>query len=309
MKTIPSKRKTALFKELSPAQASGLSYSLSIVFSVLLAFAFVVVVLAFGLNQEGYEKSDWYLYCAFLVSQLGFLALTILYSKSEQTTVKELVKLPKARYFVIAIVLQIGLLSLSELNTWFLELLKGIGYESEGVSVPSLDGFGYIGVLFVVAVLPAIFEEIFFRGILLKGLKQFGEVFAILLCGALFSLYHKNPAQTVYQFACGVAFALVAIRSGSILPTVISHFFNNALIITMTKFGWSLDSIYLPFLITSIVCLIISVGYLVFFDKKKGEPTRKPSVEKKELKWFFLFASVGIAICTLTWLTNLLSGM
>ena len=312
MKTFSPKRKTAIFKELSSAQASGLAYSLSVVLSILSAFVFIIALGSFGLLGEENEGEDWFLYCSFLLPQICSLVLTILYIKSKKTTVKELTRFPKPRYFLLAIVLQIGLLSLGELNGWFLELLKGVGYESEGISVPSLDGFGYVGVLFVVAFLPAVFEEIFFRGLLLKGLKQYGEVFAVLVCGALFSLYHKNPAQTVYQFVCGVAFALVAIRSGSILPTVISHFFNNALIITMEKFGWSLDAIYLPFLIVSILCLVSSVVYLGFFDKQSQEFLEEARPEKTEIKKskeFFLFASVGIAVCALTWISNLLSGI
>ena len=308
MKTIFPERKTSLFKQLSPTQASGLAYSLSIAFSILSVFLFIIAIGALGLIQEGYSEKDWYLYCAFLLPQLCFGVLTFLYVKNNKFEAKELVKLPKPHYFLVAIVLQIGLLSLGELNSWFLEILKGVGYESEGIAVPSLDGFGYFGVLFVIAVLPAIFEEIFFRGILLKGLKGFGEVSAILICGALFSLYHKNPAQTAYQFVCGVAFALVAIRSGSILPTIVSHFLNNALIITMTKFGWSLDPIYVPFLGVSILCLISSVTYLLFFDKKLQDTPQKEEQEK-DYKGFFLFASVGIAVCALTWLTNLFKGM
>lgn len=309
MKTINSQRKNSLLKNLSPVQSSGLAYSLSSIFSVLSVFIFIIVIGALGLIKEGYTEQDWYLYCAFLLPQLCFVLLTFLFIKTEKTTVKELSRLPKLRYFLVAIVLQIGLLSLGELNTWFLELLKVVGYENEGISVPSLDGFGYIGVLFVVAVLPAIFEEIFFRGILLKGLKQFGSIFAVLLCGALFAIYHKNPAQTVYQFVCGAAFAIVAIRSGSILPTVISHFLNNAWIITMEKFNWTLDAIYWPFLIFSIFCLIGSAVYLFFFDKKNLKDEGKTNVDKKDWKGFFLFASVGIAVCALTWLTNLFAGM
>ena len=308
MKTVFETEKTSLLKKLSPVKASGFAYSLSAVFSILSAFFLIAVLGSLGLLQEGYSEQDWYLYVAFLLPQLCFLLLTCLYLKGEKTTVKELTRIPAPRYFLVAIVLQIGLLSLGELNSWFLELLKVVGYESDGVVVPSLDGFGFFGVLFVIAVLPPIFEEIFFRGILLKGLKNFGELTAILLCGALFALYHKNPAQTVYQFICGVSFALVAIRSGSILPTIVSHFLNNALIITMTKFGWTLDAIYLPFLIVSGICLVSSVVYLIFFDKNR-EMQNASQTDKKQLKDFFLFASIGVAICGLTWLTGLFGGM
>ena len=161
MKTIFPQRKTSLLKQLSSAQASGFSYSLSVILSFLSVFVFTIVIGALGLITDGYEKKDWFLYASFLLPQLCFLFLTGLYLKGEKTTLKELAHLPKPQYFLLAIVLQIGLLSLGELNTWFLELLKVVGYESEEIILPSLDGFGFVGVLFVVALLPAVFEEIF----------------------------------------------------------------------------------------------------------------------------------------------------
>ena len=45
-------------------------------------------------------------------------------------------------------------------------------------------------------------EELFFRGILLRGMKKFGTVAAVFYGAALFSLYHQSPAQTAYQFIC-----------------------------------------------------------------------------------------------------------
>jgi membrane protease YdiL (CAAX protease family) len=121
-----------------------------------------------------------------------------------------------------------------------------------------MDGFGFVGVLFVIAVFPAVMEETVFRGLILKGLRQSKEIYAVLLCGALFALYHQKPEQTVYQFCCGAAFALVALRSGSVLPTVVAHFINNAWILIMTKFSLTLDAIYTPFLIIPFVLPTVS---------------------------------------------------
>ena len=164
---------------------------------------------------------------------------------------------------MIAVVLQFGLFSLGEVNAWFLETLGKIGYAEQEVIVPSMDGFGFVCVLFTIAVLPAVFEELMCREFLLNGLKSFGTVFAVLVSGALFALYHQKPEQTIYQFCCGMAFALVAIKSNSVVPTMVSHFLNNAFILTVEKFGWQI--INTPFLIGSAICLIGSlIAYLLF---------------------------------------------
>ena len=50
--------------------------------------------------------------------------------------------------YLIAFLLQIGLLSLSELNGLFLQFLGKFGYEHTPIVLPSVEGFGFVGVLF-----------------------------------------------------------------------------------------------------------------------------------------------------------------
>lgn len=299
---------TSLIGTPTPAKASGLTYSLAAILSVVVAFLFLIVIALLGLVEEGYEERDWYLYCSYLLTPLTFLLIAwLIFRWSGQSVCTELrAQVCPVKYFVIAISLQIGLLSLSHLNSIFLNWLARFGYEDTPINLPSLDGVGLIGVLITIAVLPAIFEEVIFRGLLLKGMKTFGMVGTVLLNGALFALYHQNPAQTLYQFCCGCAFALVAIRAGSILPTVVSHFINNALIILLTKFGVA-DFGGIVVLVISILCLIASLVWLIFIDK--GKNIACENTGKTERKHFFLYASVGIAMYALTWISVLLTGL
>ena len=174
------------------------------------------------------------------------------------------------------------------------------------MELPSLDGAKIVAVLLVVAVMPALFEELLFRGILLKGLQSFPVWAAALLCGGMFSIFHMNPAQTLYQFFCGVAFAYVAIRSDSIWPTVLMHLLNNGTVIVLEACGLSLETLPLPLFIVSLVCLIGAMVYLIFVDKT-GEDRKEG--DKKNRLWFFLCAGVGLLIALLTWVTVLTGGV
>ncbi|MCH4886375.1 CPBP family intramembrane metalloprotease [Acidaminobacter sp. JC074] len=81
--------------------------------------------------------------------------------------------------------------------------------------------------LFIMALTPAICEEMMFRGLLLdkkSGLNMHGLA---LLSGLMFSLFHVGYDQLIYTFALGVIFAYAAIISGSIFPAMILHFLNN----------------------------------------------------------------------------------
>lgn len=289
-------------------KASGVAFSLSALLPTALAFLFLIVITAFGLTKTtGYEQSSWYLYVSYLLPQISFALVALWFLSYTKTPLSGALRKQKCnpKYFAIALLLQIGLFSLSELNGLFLDFLGKFGYQDDGILLPSMDGFGFVGVLIVVALFPAVFEEIMFRGILLNGLRSFKSIGAMLVCGALFSLYHQNPAQTLYQFCCGVAFALVALRSGSILPTVLAHFCNNAVILILTKLGITTfsTSVFIGVIAVSAVCLILSLGYLIFLDKKE-ENIEKAGSKKQ----FFTCAGVGIAVCALSWLLVLFTG-
>ncbi len=309
---------TGLLGNPTPAKAAGLTFSLAVVLPLVLAIIFAVTIALTGAANGEYEKADWYLYANFLLSQTSFALAALACLFYTKTPIKRAVRSLKCRpkYILLGITMQIGLFCLSELNTLFLQLLGNIGYVSAEIRLPSMDGFGIVGVLFVVGVLPAIFEEVLFRGILLNGLKSFRPVYAVLLCGGLFALFHQNPAQTLYQFCCGAAFALVALKAGSILPTVLAHFFNNALILILQKFGINTFPlpVFLAIMITSALCLAGTLAYLLVFDKKgetvneTGNKTVNEEI-KREKKRFFITASVGIAVCALTWLGVLIAGI
>ncbi|MBQ8658613.1 MAG: CPBP family intramembrane metalloprotease [Clostridia bacterium] len=289
--------------EPTPSKASGFAFTLAAILPQVLFFA----VLAFA-PAAGEEKPDWYLYASFLVPQLSFALVALLVKNWKGESLKASFKAQtscKKRYYFIAVAMQIGLLSLSYLNAWFLQLLGGIGYVDEGIDLPSLNGFGFVGVLVTVALLPAIFEEIFFRGVLLSGLKSFGMLGGALLCGALFSLYHENPAQTVYQFVCGFAFAWAAIKAGSILPTVLAHFLNNAFVLFTEKFGYP-PALEYALLILSITCLIFTVVWFAVFDREQNEPAKG---DKSEKVAFFKWSAIGIGFCLLVWILALATGI
>jgi hypothetical protein len=141
-------------------------------------------------------------------------------------------------------------------------------------------------------------------------MRAFGTVGAILISGGLFSLFHQNPAQTVYQFCCGAAFALVAIRSGSIFPTMLSHFINNTLILTLTKFGITEfpTPVFIVVVCVSSLCLLGSLAWLIFVDKNQ-KPLPSKEETKQERKNFWTTALVGILVCGMMWLGVLLTGM
>ena len=291
---------SSLIGERTRAKTAGLIYTVAAlaIFAVALIIGFIPV-------GEG-EQPQWWLYLSFLAAPVAFLIVGIWYFSYTETSPLAFIKEQKCswKYYLIAIILQIGLFGLSEVNVLFVEFLEGLGYKDGGITLPSMQGAGFIGVFITIAVIPAIMEEFVFRGIFLRETKEFSLLSQTLICGALFALYHQNPAQTVYQFICGAAFALVAIKSGSMLPTMLSHFINNAAILLLTKFGVSSFEMpmYAIILIVAGLCLVGSLVYLLVFDRQKHEEKRG------NYKQLFACAGIGIFMLLLSWCATLLTG-
>jgi len=89
------------------------------------------------------------------------------------------------------------------------------------------------GEIFVVlALLPAVCEELAFRGFILQGLlRRFRPWSAILLSAFLFALYQMNVFQFVPHFLFGVVLGLLVIRSGSIWPAMLFHLVYNTVVV------------------------------------------------------------------------------
>lgn len=80
---------------------------------------------------------------------------------------------------------------------------------------------------FVVAVMPALCEELIYRGVLFRGYRKSGVLIAVLLTAFLFGMMHMNLNQFSYAFVLGVIFAFVTEIIGSILPAVLLHIYIN----------------------------------------------------------------------------------
>ena len=209
-------------------------------------------------------------------------------------------------YLLLAVPLAFGLLfSLNWVNELFVRLLSLFGYTAPEASLPSMAGGGFVGVLIVAALFPAVLEETLLRGAVLEGIKDIGTVATCLLGGLLFSLFHQSPTQTVYQFICGAVFTLLALRAGSVWPSVIAHFLNNAFILFDYNSDFWRES---PKGVRSrsmcfrrSACLLCSS--ILYFST--GKTNRK---KEGAIRPFLYPALPGIILCGLMWIFNLASG-
>lgn len=94
-------------------------------------------------------------------------------------------------------------------------------------------GYPLIIGIVTVGVLPAIFEESVYRGVLYNEYRKVNPKIAIVLSALLFGLLHQNLNQFSYAFVLGIIFALVIEATDSILSTMIIHFIINTSSVVM----------------------------------------------------------------------------
>lgn len=83
--------------------------------------------------------------------------------------------------------------------------------------------------LLVIALAPAICEEMLFRGLILHALKtRYKIASAIFITAALFGFYHMSLVKFIPTGLLGLALCYVVWRTGSIYPAILMHFLNNA---------------------------------------------------------------------------------
>jgi len=92
------------------------------------------------------------------------------------------------------------------------------------------QGF-YAGITAILAIVlvPSVFEELLFRGVILSGLrKRYGDGWAIAISAALFGVVHFEVAAVVYATLAGLVLGWIRVRTGSLFTTIAIHAAVNA---------------------------------------------------------------------------------
>jgi sodium transport system permease protein len=91
-------------------------------------------------------------------------------------------------------------------------------------------------VLLLIAVAPAICEELAFRGFILSGFRRLGHKWgAIALASMFFGLTHFMLQQSLSAFAVGIIIGYVAVKTGSVLPGMLYHVTHNSLSVVLGR--------------------------------------------------------------------------
>ena len=269
------------------------------------AIYFLIALLAQLMEPE---TANVVLFYANFSTQLVLAGAVIIFLARFRLTLPEVgVRKAKPMPCIIGVLFACGAVFVSSfVEMFFSAFLEFIGYQTSSVitDIPMDGGLVFLA-LFMIAVMPAIFEELIFRGIILESTKKLGTRQACLINGFLFSLFHCNPSQTGYTFVLGAVFAFVAIRTGSVIPTMIVHFLNNGYSVILMYFGIYELSDVTTYIILGVSAVLFGLG-LFYFLKKNKTGNELPSLNQRP---FWKGATGGIIFNGVLWLLVLISGI
>lgn len=250
---------------------------------------------------------------------------------------------------ILSVLLALGisivcLFGFSGLTNVFVAFIEKLGYKTAIGTIEILNPLTYIFYVIFLAIFPAFFEDVLFRGVIQSGLEKQGKTKAVLLSALIFMLMHGLADQTVHQFLLGIILGYVYIASGSILIPVLIHFFNNFITVTAIYvqgasaesqiLSWGDIGIQFAFAIISAVASSVLLFYMIKALKKLkdkrdakeqikdeiiqettqektltlSENIEKNNKEKTELLYGKIIIIASIVVLAATWILSFVKG-
>lgn len=289
---------------------SGNVFLFALILPILVSLVFSmianVIAGARGIEASVITDNMWFMTAYSIVSILCYAGIYLVYNKIQKIDFKAINLKFNLKWHTYLIMIVVGVISLFGIQYFISiidDLLISLGYNMASTSInPTSWGTFFLSV-FVLAILPAIGEELIFRGIILNGLRtRFNDIASIFISAILFVLMHQNLQQLIYPFLLGSIMAWAVVRSGSLISSVIIHFTNNFLVVLLTFIqnmtGWS---VALPrewwFYLIAIVLLLLTILSIFLLDRYYFKHKSKDNIEKENGKIPIVFyVSIGISV-------------
>ena len=216
-----------------------------------------------------------------LIVQQSFIGilpiLAALYIKADMKKVFGL-RLPGMKNLLGSIILGVGAISLNLLVSSLLSIVfpsDSTGLNEQYMEI--LDGVAFVPGLLLMALLPAVCEEVMFRGYVLTAFKErMSFVKAVIIVSLLFGVSHMNMIKIIPTALLGVALAYMAQKSGSIVTSALMHFINNSLAVVVLYYGSEIaflndETMTIPVMIVLSVVAVVMVplGVILLLSRKE----------------------------------------
>lgn len=173
--------------------------------------------------------------------------------------------------------------------------LYGMSFESTARSTTEL-----ILLLFVVVLLPALLEEIFFRGFLMYEYRYGGVFLSVIISSFLYAMTGMSLADFPVLFLNGVLLSAVAFLTGNLFYSVLAHLLYAVFALSFEKYIFFIaeETRILIFLVLAALGLLFAVGFCGSAEKilrERGENEERMPARLKKGKLFMILRDVFAA--------------
>lgn len=280
--------------KLTGARAGGLFFTAMTCIFVIISFIGQTILKAANCTGVLY----YFISSLFSVLSMFTVVTAVNSARHEKLSLGRYMRKCSPKYAGYAVLFAAGMfLGLGFVNSLAARIVFSLGGRVNEINLPMESPFALILFLFCYALLPAIEEEAFFRGLITESLSRAKIVPAAFCSAAAFALYHGSLTQLLYQFIYGVGLFFIAKKSGSALPGAIAHFINNAAVLVFSYAGIVID-LFNPYIIAGGAVLLAVFVWLVARDKSAISPEQ---TEENEVSRFYVpFGAIGTAVFVVT---------
>ncbi len=197
-------------------------------------------------------------------------------------------------------------------DLWVYVLMGGIGCQfvmillnlpvnlllSQGEPIVPQNLAELLAALVVVAVIPAIFEEFLFRGIVYGVMKEFNTRAALMFTTVLFALMHGSVTGFLGYLFLGWAAVQILRRTGSMYACMGFHLANNVTAVLLSRYSGEL--LYYPLGTLWLFVMGIAMGVLGFWGiRKMTKPAPQTNLMKAADLLGQSFFSLPVILCLL----------
>ncbi len=257
-----------------------------------LILSVVIVVTLRVLSMFSFDYSQLVYSAVSIVLLLGGGLILKLFSEKKTKTIR-FFKLRFVKRKDIPIVIWMAATVISGsflLNKLSLDMFSALGFNVEGNMLAAYDMKNMWLSLLVLAVIPAITEELFFRGATMSILSKEKTAAAIFISAALFAFVHGSLYLIFSSFFAGIIFGITVYLTDSIYAPMLTHFINNIMAYILFTYSAMLSDAGFDdtiIFVTVFVFLISVYGAISVTARryKKEINEKKPIINEGEIIW------------------------
>ncbi len=171
-----------------------------------------------------------------------FIGSPLIYAALQTTDLRDYFQLRSYKPASLSALAIFGFLLLGPLLSQLVEWSEAMGWttnqDTTELMQAMLSGSGFMGLLvnlFIIALVPALGEELFFRAVIQKGLINATRIpwLGIVLSALIFSFFHMEMNLFLARWVMGIFLGVLFYTSRSLWLPILAHFVNNASVVIL----------------------------------------------------------------------------